>query len=212
MAQNPFQQYDSSEPIFWTSTTPGYNTPDRERWIVVDGKRVKEKIPQRAHVGDHTARRLAPGADKRWILMVRQDGHEGRVVMTNAAAHVDDSTGWAQDRRVKARFYGWYHPGMCPCALVATGELAPELVLDPDVRSAQPCKPGSYSISNRCPHSIAEQKARRAVHNAEQEERELKFKSKEDKVLEAMRSQTEALSNVALSNQAMQRKRDPKGE
>lgn len=183
------------EPIFWTTTTPGFNDSDRARTIMVEGKRRTEKFPQRGHVGDYDDRKIAPG--DRWMLVVRHDGHEVRAVLTNGAAHMDTATAYAQYVRVKGHRLGWYNPGQCPCALIATKELSKDAVVSDEVRNGTPCPPSSYSLKNRCPHSSAEQAARQAVHKAVQDERELAFKSKEDKILDAMREQTAALAKAA---------------
>jgi hypothetical protein len=193
------------EAIFWTTTTPGYNDSDRQRMVVVDdvvrGKPVKkravEKFPQRGHLGDYEDRRTAPG--ERWMLVVRHDGHEVRAVLTNAAAHMDSATGYGRYVRGKARALGWFDPGQCPCALLLTRELDADQVVSEEVRNGTPCAPNTYNRTNRCPHSIAEKNARMEVTRAITEDREEAMKSKEDKVLEALKEQTEALTARSLS-------------
>lgn len=188
------------EPIFWTTTTPGYNASDRERRVWVDdvlpnGKKIRkqatEKFPQRGHLGDYETRFQAPG--ERWMLVVRHDGHEVRAVLTNGAAHMDSATGYGQYVRAKARALGWYDPRQCPCALLATGGLQPEHIVSEEVKAAEPCRPGAYDPKKeRCPHSIAEKAARMAATKEIQDQREIAFKTKEDKLLEVMREQLEA--------------------
>jgi hypothetical protein len=190
------------EPIFWTTTQPGYNDRDRQRTITVEenGKKVRrtEKFPQRGHVGDYDDRRTAPG--ERWMLVVRHDGNEVRAPLTNGAAHMDSATAYGKYMRVKARFLGWFDPRQCPCALRVTNELLPETLVSEEALTGQPCQPDPDHKERRCAHSIAEKAARTAKHNVVQSQREIDFKSKEDKILDAMRDQTAALmSNRASS-------------
>lgn len=203
------------EPIFWASTTKGVNDQDRERWIVnEEGERVRERFPQRGHIGPYDNYSRAPG--ERWALVVRHDGHEIRMVLTNAAAHVDSSTSWAQQQRGKQRTLGWYNPGQCPCALLMTGAITPDLIVDKSIIGQTPCAPGTFSTTNRCPHSKSEQEARRARNKRKMDERELAQQSKDDKIIEVMREQiesnrltTEALA-AAVTRPAV--KREPKSE
>lgn len=175
------------EPCFWTSTKPGYNTRDRQRSFMRDGKRVTEKFPQRGHAGDYEDRRKAPGT--RYLRMIDNYGNEVFHVLTNAAAHLDTNTGWAQYQLGKARALGWFMPGACPCALLASRELKREHFLSREVLEGTPCT-GSYSYENQCPHSIAEQKARRSKNAEHEAERELKMKGEATLSLEATRDMT----------------------
>jgi hypothetical protein len=186
------------EPIFWTTTTHGYNDSDRQRVVIVDdvvnGKKIKkravEKFPQRGHLGDYEDRRIAPG--ERWMLVVRHDGHEVRAVLTNGAAHMDSATGYGKYVRTKAAALGWYNPAQCPCALRSTGALRDEHIFSEEARTGTPCPPNMYNVKDRCPHSVAEKKARVEAHSAIQDQREEEFKTKEDKILDAMKEQAVA--------------------
>lgn len=187
------------EPIFWTTTSPGYNTSDRERTVMYDDvhpvtgkvtkKRGVEKFPQRGHLGDYEDRRTAPG--ERWMLVVRHDGHEVRAPLTNGAAHMDSATGFGQYVRTKARALGWYDPRQCPCALLAIGMLQAEHIHSDEVRTARPCTRTGRE-KDRCEHSLAEQKARQLNQRQIQDDREEAFQTKEDKMLEMMKMQIDA--------------------
>lgn len=184
---------DIREPIFWTSTSPGYNDPDRRRVTRKDGELIIERVPQRGHSGDHdwTDRRPAQGV--RYVDMVKSDGHIVAVVLTNAAAHMDPTTPYGQHIMAKGRFFGWFQPSACPCAIISNGSLKRDQFASPQVRNGTPCAPGTYSAKEPCPHAAAEIEARRAKHAAKEAEREANYKSKEDKILDGQREQTEAL-------------------
>ena len=184
------------EPCFWTSTTPGYNTKDRQRSFMKDGKRVTEKFPQRGHAGDYEDRRRAPG--DRFVRVVDHYGHEIFLTLTNAAAHLDPNAPFGQYMKGKARALGWFMPGACPCALLATGELRPDHIVAKPILGQQACAPKSYSYENQCPHSIAEREARRAQNKAMQDERELNMKGSDVRHLEATERLTEKIGEAIL--------------
>lgn len=185
------------EPCFWTSTTPGYNTGDRQRTYMRNGKRVTEKFPQRGHAGDYEDRRKAPGV--RFIRVIDHHGHEIFHTLTNAAAHLDHTAPFGQYMMAKARHFGWYMPGQCPCALIATGELHKDHIVSDEVRNGQPCPPNSYSYENPCPHSVAERKARQAQNDAVQRDREEKMKGIGVKHLEATQELTNKVVEALLA-------------
>ena len=149
------------EPCFWTSPTPGYNTRDRQRSFMVDGELRTERHPQRGHQGDYENRLKAQGT--RYIRVVDHHGHEIFHTLTNAAAHLDHTAPFGQYMLAKMRYLGWFMPGQCPCALLTTGEIKPNHIVDKSLLSAKPCAPSSFSYENQCPHSISERKARMAV-------------------------------------------------
>lgn len=187
MNSNAFQR----EPIFWTSTIPGYNDSDRMRTFMRDGKRVTVRYPQRGHVGDYENKQKAPG--DRFLWMIDHHGFEFAMVLTCAAAHLNAHDGYGQDRMRKARHFGWYMPGQCPCALMATGELSPDHIVDRSLIGQQPCEPGTYSFERRCKHSLSERAARAAQNKAIQDERELAMKPDAAKSVEATQALTEKL-------------------
>lgn len=192
MAKSAF----NSEPIFWTTTQPHYNTADRERTKVIGGKKVREKFPQTGHVGSYDDKEKARGV--RFLLMVRHDGHAVFHCLTNGAAHMDHTTPYGQYALRKARYLGWFTPGECPCALVSTGEINGETLVDQSIRSSNPCAPGSYSGQKPCKHALDEIHARREQNTAIQEEREASSKTKDDKMLEMQREMTDALIKATV--------------
>lgn len=196
------------EPCFWTSTTPGYNTKDRQRTFMKDGKRVTEKFPQRGHAGDYEDRRKAQGT--RFIRVIDHHGHEIFHTLTNAAAHLDHTAPFGQYMMGKARAFGWFMPGACPCALLATGELQPGHIVDRSLLKQPACPTGSYSYENQCPHSIAEQAARKAQNKAAQDEREEKMKGEARLNLEATQEMTATVANAVNKLVEMQAEKKSK--
>lgn len=176
------------EPCFWTSPSPGYNTRDRQRTAMKNGRRVTERFPQRGHAGDYEDRRAAPGT--RFIRVIDHYGNEIFHTLTNAAAHLDHTAPFGQYMMGKARALGWFMPGQCPCALLTTGELTRDHILSDEVLRGTPCAPKTYSYENQCPHSLAEQAARKAENDRVQSEREAKMKDQGTKHLEATQAMT----------------------
>jgi hypothetical protein len=176
------------EPIFWSSTVPGYNTSDRERRSIgPDGREIVERVPQIGHQGDYENKKVASGV--RYIEVVRHEGHVVALCLTNAAAHLDPSTGWGQQQRGKAHHFGWFPIGLCPVALLGTGELQAHHVKDRSLLDAEPCKPGTYGRENRCPHNIAEQVARSKFWGMAEAERAKAYKDPTDRLIEANQQQ-----------------------
>lgn len=176
-----------ADPILWVGKT------QRTRRIVVDGEARTERIPQRGHAGnsDYDAPTLAPG--KRWELYVKGDGNAMRVPLTNAAAHLDDSTPYGQMIRAKARFLGWYPLGSCPCALLLTGELRANHFADKSVLNAEACKPRTYNVEEPCPHALAEQKARQEAHARADAKRCRNVQPDVERLLAAQKDQTKEI-------------------
>lgn len=192
------------EPIFWTSTQPNYSDKDRVKESMIDGKRVRERIPQRGHVGEYDNYTMAPGV--RFIRVIRHDGHIVDSVLTNGAAHMDPHSAYGQYIQAQHRHFGWFGAGECPCALVASGRFSRECLVHPANRDAQPCEPGSYSGQKPCPHTVAELRARREQHNGLMAEKEASSKSKDDKLIELL---TEHV--VGKSEPKAEAKPEPRG-
>jgi len=172
------------EPIFWTSTQPNYSDKDRVRYTMVDGKRIREKVPQRGHVGEYDNYTYAPGV--RYVTVLRHDGHIINSVLTNGAGHTDHTGPYGQYIRMKHRGLGWFGMGECPCALVAAQTISRDTLVCEANRDAQPCAPGSYNAKSPCPHAIAERDARRKQHVEAMTEKEHAFKTKDDKLIELL--------------------------
>jgi len=182
------------EPIMWTSPNPGYNAADRERRSFRDGKEVVERVPQIGHVGDYENKRQAPGI--RYIEVVRHEGHVAPIVLTSAAAHLDANTSYGLQQRGKCIHFGWFPIGVCPVALLGTGELNLKHVRDKSLLSAQPCPPGSCDREHRCSHSLSEQKARSEWWSKAEAERAAAYKTSEEKLADAYRDGNREIGNV----------------
>ncbi len=187
----------AEEPIFWTSTIPGFSEQDRRRVRMINGRMVEEKHPQIGHTGDIRDRKRM--AIARFVYMINHYGNEIAMVLTTAAAHADANSSFAQYQWRKARAHGWYHTGDCPCALLKTGRLSddhipPELVRE--FNSTEPCKPGEFKRDHPCPHSIKLQKARQRMHAEAEAIRLEPFKTDGKRLIEAQNAQTEALVSM----------------
>lgn len=194
------------ESIFWTSTRPNYNQRDREIVRMEGGKRIVEKVPQRGHQGDYDNRTIDPrSARSRWLHVCRDDGNWIRMVMTNAAAHVDSNEAWGQYQRAKARFFGWFPIGSCPLALISAGYFKPGQFVNQAMLEEQACKPGTYSEREPCPHCKAETEARRKQRTELEVERAKNWRDPTDRQIEAAREENAKL--IAALTEA----RKPKG-
>jgi len=182
------------EPCFWTSNAPGYNTADRQRTFMKDGEKRTERHPQRGHAGDYEKRFKAPGT--RYVRMIDHYGHEIFHTLTNAAAHLDHTAPFGQYMMQKARYLGWFMPGSCPCALLATGELTKDHIMAAEILGASPCAPGSYSYESQCPHSLAERKARQDANAKVGAKRELAMKGDGVRNLEATTAMTKTVTEA----------------
>ncbi len=182
------------EPCFWTSNSPGYNTNDRQRTFMKNGQKVTEKHPQKGHGGDYENRLKAPGT--RYIRMIDHHGHEIFHCLTNAAAHLDHTAPYGQYAMQKARHLGWFMPGQCPCALLATGEMSRNHFADQSLVKQQACDPKSYSYEDQCPHSKAERAARMAVTQAIHDKREKAMKGEGVLNLEATQAMSKTVADA----------------
>lgn len=185
------QDQTGDEPIYWLRVRPGGdNRADREITTVVNGRKVVEKVPQRARMSDEAGQGQFGG--QRWIRVVRHDGHDVRVTMTNGAAHFDMNTSYAAQMRRKARFLGWIPIDACPVQKLLAGEMTEDHFVDKKLLTEQPCVRGSYSASKPCPHLIAERDARRVQNKADWDERAVSYKTEADKIIEAAQLQSKA--------------------
>lgn len=184
------------EPTFYTTTNSeqiGYNKPDREGVVLQDGTPVRVRHPQAGHQGDYDSVIRMQGEGYRWITVVKTDGSTVCYVLTNGAADMNPGSEYAQDRKQKARFYGWFRLGQCPVALLGAGEMHQGHFADRSLLKAQACQPGTHSLDKPCPHALAEIAARRAKHAARESESAEAFA---DKQAAAQRAQTEALTSA----------------
>lgn len=196
------------EPCFFTLSNAeqvGYNSPDRERWVMRDGQRVREKIPQAGHQGDYDQPIRMRGEGARWVTVVHSDGNVIRHVLTSGAGDMDPNSPYAQERRQKARALGWFPFGSCPVAMLRTGSMHPSHFVDQSlVSGVTPCEHGTFSLDKPCPHAIAERDARMAATKARHEAHAISFKSREEKQLSEQREHNAEMLKLqaALVNQA----------
>ena len=189
---NPFHR----EPTFYTTTNAeqiGYNKPDRESVVMRDGVAVRIKHPQAGHQGDYDAPIRMRAEGYRWITVVNSAGNVVPLVLTNGAADMNPNSEYALDRKQKARFHGWYRYGQCPVALLRAGEMHAGHFADASLVKAQPCQPGEYSLERPCKHALAEQAARRAKHNAREQE---SAQAHADKLIASQQAQTNAITEA----------------
>jgi len=182
------------ELIFWATTNPGGNIRDREKVVMQNGRKVVIRHPQRGHVGDYDERRVADFT--RSINVVRHEGHVTALVLTNAAAHTDTSTPYAQYQRAKARALGWYPLGSCPCAGIAAGEFSRDSFVTEEVRNGQPCERGTYGEAKPCKHALLERDARQKQHATDEAERMSAFKDPTQKMIEAGQQQAATIASA----------------
>lgn len=171
------------EACFWLTTSEDPNR-ERTRTRMVNGRKVIEKLPQHGHEGDYENKRRARG--RRYIMVVRHEGHTVPLLLTNAAAHLTHGP-YAQYQLGKARALGWYPMGGCPCALYIGQELSADQVVSDAVKKGTPCKPGTHSAEHPCEHDLAERAARTALWNADQAERMSGFRDADEKNIAAQR-------------------------
>lgn len=190
------------EACFWSTTRPGFNDADRERTVLVDGEQVREKFPQRGHLGDYDDRRPAPGI--RSIRTVRHDGNVVDVVYTNAAACLDAGEPYGRHVQAKARNLGWFALGQCPVTLLRAGTLHVGLIADRSLLDAQPCDSHSHSTKRPCPHAVAERDARLARYVAAERKRMASWRDPQQQLLDAQREQTSELVKALTSGNQTQ--------
>lgn len=192
-----------AEPILWAHKAEKLRKIPARRWNPDSGKmedafdeetgeRLYEKIPQRGHVaGDYD--NPVPSRYNRWLHVLRHDGHVVRVPVTGAAADFDTSQLTTQERRAKARHFGWILVGSCPLALVETGEIQPGQLIAKNIRKEAMCKQGSYGPEQPCPHYLAEEAARKERQKKETVKREKVHQSEADKLVSAQAEQTKEI-------------------
>jgi hypothetical protein len=206
MSQQPFYR----EPVFWTTSNAeqiGFNSLDREKRIMRDGREVRVKHPQAGHQGDYDALVRMRGEGYRFMTIVKTNGATVFYTLTNGAADMDPNSGYAIERKQKARFYGWYRIGACPVALLRAGEMHPGHFVDQSLLEAAPCEHGTYGHSKPCPHALAEKAARQKRHAAYEAETAASYANKAEEaqraqtaaIVAAQQQQTEALVGVITS-------------
>lgn len=171
---------------------------------------IVERVPQRGHEGGSEP--SAPRIDRRirrWMHVLRHDGHEARVPMTTAAAPVED-TNYGIWMQMKARHFGWIPVGHCPVAMLLNAALLPHQLVAEELRTATPCAHGTYGEQQACPHYLVERRARRALKTELQARRDRETESVEQKALKAQQATAEGI--LELGRQLMGRRGEPPAE
>ena len=181
------------EPCFWLTTSEDANR-ERVSTRMVNGRKVTERLPQIGHDGDYENKTRARGG-RRYIMVVRHEGHIVPLLLTNAAAHLTHGP-YGQYALNKGRHHGWYPEGACPAALYLARELNDDQVISPDVKNSTPCEQGTHSAKNPCKHDLAERAARTKQWNADQAERMAGFRDEADKMREVNK---ELIAGVATT-------------
>lgn len=180
-----------TEPILWQSTKLAQNDADRQTIVAnPDGTTTVIRHPQHGHIGSYENRQRVAGS--RYANVLTNVGNIVPLVMTNAAADTNSAGQYGQMMRAKAKYLGWFSPGMCPIALIAVGELDPAKVFAKGLLEERtPCERGTHDEARPCPHTLAEIRARRSAHEADQKRRAEEYKSESDK------AQAEANANAS---------------
>lgn len=194
----------------WNEQTKAYETPTYERGHAMAGRPVLERIPASGFDGSDI-RNMRPMRGKRFIEVMRHDGHEVFIPITNAAAHQpQEDRSCETDRRLKARWFAWIERGKCPAMMMAAGELPAEKIASDtskDKRWATPCHPQDVGPGKPpCHHYLAEKKARTADNDARMSDVEEKYESEAAKHIKELRDLNttigEAVKKALLSGNA----------
>ena len=192
-----------SEPILWADkAAPLRRQPARrfnadtgqmeDAFDEETGQRLFEKIPQRGHVGGDADNPIA-SRHARWMHVLRHDGHVVRMVMTCAAADLDMASLWTQERRAKARFFGWIPVGQCPLAMLLTGDIQKGQLIAKENRGAAPCAHGSYGETKPCVHYRAEEAARKELQRKKTAQADKRNQSEADRLVASQADQTKEI-------------------
>lgn len=171
----------------WNATAKEWTTPVYEKGHPRAGRPLVERIPGSGYDGPPTA--VTPMKRRRFIEMLRHDGHMVFVPITNAAAHMPDSdVSCETDRRLKGKYFAWIERGHCPAALLL-GNQIPAEQFRADTRGwTSQCNQRDLGEKNPpCPHFLAEQAARIAQRADETAEIESKYASEAEKHTAAIR-------------------------
>lgn len=179
----------------WDPASGQWSTPVYEKGHPKAGRPVMERIPGTGYEG--SPKNATPMRRRRFVEMLRHDGHIVAVPITNAAAHLPDSdVSCETDRRLKGKYLGWIEKGQCPAAMLA-GNLLPAEQFAADTAGWTPCNPRTLGEKNPpCPHFIAEQNARKGRRGDETDALEAKYASEAEKHTAAIRDLATNLTDV----------------
>lgn len=181
-----------AEPIFWATK----ERVRRRKVVFVDGKKADERLPQIGHDGksEYDNPRTARGV--RYFMALDNAGNHFALVMTNAAAHLDHTTPFGQERLAKARHFGWLLAKDCPISQIAAGSLAANQLMDQSIPKDTACERGTFSQDKPCKHYRAEQKMRQAEQLSLMKEKSSAYASEVDKLLSSQATQTKEITSA----------------
>lgn len=202
------------EPILWCNRA----APTRERFAFGwddNGNRVQlfddktgapriERIPQQPHLGTPLFG-LQQLRVRRSVKTLCDDGNEREILVTNAAAHLNDTDNSYERYQLgtKGSKLGWIPTGSCPSAMVMMGQISPSTVKAPEAKDGTPCSAAVVGYGRPpCRHYKAEMAKRRELRRADDARRAEALKSEESKLMESnAASQKEATAAMtALSS------------
>lgn len=202
------------EPILWCNRAEPTRTRFAYGWDD-NGNRVQlfddktgapriEKIPQQPHLGTPLFG-LQQLRVRRSVKTLCDDGNEREIMVTNAAAHLNDTDNSYERYQLgtKGRKLGWIATGQCPSAMVMMGQISPDTVKSPKARDNEPCSAAVVGYGKPpCRHYKAEMARRRELRVLDDARRTEALKSEEAKLMESnAASQKEATAAMtALSD------------
>lgn len=202
------------EPILWCNRAEPTRTRFAYGWDD-NGNRVQlfddktgapriEKIPQQPHLGTPLFG-LQQLRVRRSVKTLCDDGNEREIMVTNAAAHLNDTDNSYERYQLgtKGCKLGWIATGQCPSAMVMMGQILPDTVKSPEAKDGAPCSAAVVGYGKPpCRHYKAEMARRRELRVLDDARRTEALKSEEAKLMESnAASQKEATAAMtALSD------------
>jgi len=201
------------EPILWCNRAEPTRTRFAFGWDD-NGNRVQlfddktgapriEKIPQQPHLGTPLFG-LQQLRVRRSVKTLCDDGNEREIVVTNAAAHLNDTDNSYERYQLgtKGRNLGWIPTGSCPSAMVMMGQIPPGTVKAEAAKDGAPCSAAVVGYGKPpCRHYKAEMAKRKELRRIDDARRAEALKTEEAKLMESnAASQKEAAAAMtALS-------------
>lgn len=145
-----------NEPIRWVYPTEmlgRYASPEKNFSANVLGT---ERKPLLAHVGWYDDPKEHPLARaRRYIDVVRHDGHTVSLVLTCASGDIENGE-YAAFMKAKARHFGWFPVDECVVRLIKARLFKPDVIAAKELLEARVCPKGK----GNCEHNVVERNAR----------------------------------------------------
>lgn len=154
-----------------------------------------ERLPRAAHAGDYEHPTEHPLADRRFVRVLRHDGHEVALALGSGAGDLSGKGTQRKAQLAKARHFGWLRPDECAIRQVKSGGIRPESLLT-WTADAKVCSK-DHDRSKPCPHYLAEREARQAANAKREQDVADSFKSHEQRAHE----QTSAAAAAAVARE-----------